>query len=187
MPLMVFDDEEDEPLFAKDIGASNVVDLDSKRPGPKPPLPDDWFADRERRDYQPENMAPIPGQSISIADPVNQSLRLAAQQDFFGICSAILWGSEDREVFGELLRGLVIEFEPTNTFQLHLLAHIADATWNLRRLQGYRKTAFDSGTDQKGRYGMVAGTDFALDEVDRVRKYQASLKKAIETYRQLKD
>lgn len=180
-------DEDDEPLFSQDIGTSNVVPLDSRRAMAKPPLPGQWFADREEGEYNPEDVPYVPGQSIAIYDPANKALQLAREQDFLKICEGILWPGEEENIFGELLRGLVIEFMPKNAFQLHLLANIADCQWSLRRLQNYKQSAYLGNKEQRGRYGMPVGTDYGLDEIGRVRQHQAALKKAIDTYRAVAD
>lgn len=78
----------------------------------------------------------------------DQSLALAEREDFFSMCSSSLWGSERdvgspvRAEFGEMLRGLVQQYQPTNRWQLFLLARVADAAWKLHRLTRLQNSTF---------------------------------------------
>jgi hypothetical protein len=113
---------------------------------------------------------------------------LAQQEDFFGMCEASLWGteadkdSEQRQQFGEMLRGLVLSFKPRTTFHLHLLRNIADIQWTLERATRYRKGIFSARQKQLGQHGMSAGTELGL-EYNRVSlNLMKQLEQAISIY-----
>ena len=115
-------------------------------------------------------------------DPVNAALKLAAQADFFGMCKASLWGNESEVEFGEMLRGLVVQFKPKNSFHLHLLRNIADIQWTLERASRYRKGIYDNRKAERGEHGMSAGTGLGLEYNRVASDLMKQLDRAISTY-----
>ena len=62
---------------------------------------------------------------IIIDEDEEKSLALAETQDFLGMASIGLWGDEAalyQKEYGEMLRGLVEQFLPRNTWELQLLS-----------------------------------------------------------------
>jgi len=95
--------------------------------------------------------------TYSLRTPDNSALSLAEREDFMGMCEDILWGSEDRQKFGEFLRGLIITFLPENRFHLALLKNIAVFQWQLNRHVGTQSNLFEAQAGSRGRYGLPEG------------------------------
>ena len=127
------------------------------------------------------------GTTLSLNDNANKSLTLAHNNRFFDLCEPILWGSEDRELFGEMLRGLVIEFRPTNTFHLHLLRAIAEPTWQLFRASKYKHGVFNHGATTPGLHGLPVGTAQAFEQNKLTDKLLRQLDEAVALYRRTTD
>ena len=122
------------------------------------------------------------GTSISLNDQTNRSLALANRADFLEMCRPSLWGNEDENEFGEMLRGLIITFEPQNEYHLHLLAQIADVQWQLRRAVRYRGGVFAANSDQRNALGMNLGTEKAFDSNSITRKLTEEQHRLIDLY-----
>ena len=127
------------------------------------------------------------GTTITLNDKTNRSLSLAERSRFFEMCKASLWGNEDEAEFGEMLRGLVLTFVPTNEYHLHLLAQIADQQWQLRRAVRYRKGMFDANSDQRNTSGMNLGTEKAFDYNAITRKLTEELHRLVDLYEKVRN
>jgi hypothetical protein len=117
--------------------------------------------------------------------PENRSLALAKHEDFFSMCKDILWGNEDEEIFGELLRGVVTTFLPTDRFQLSMLHNVVAIQWQIQRVVGIQHNLFDRGSTTPGAYRLPQGTHDAMKYGDVMTSLLDNLNTAIETYRSM--
>lgn len=124
--------------------------------------------------------------SFPLANKENSSLSLAARERFDVLCGDILWGSENRQEFGEMLRGLVITFLPETAFHLHLLRNVASCQWQLQRLAAIQANLFDQGKDTVGAFQLPAGTTSAMEFSASSSDLLRDLQRAIATYRSVK-
>lgn len=124
--------------------------------------------------------------TFPLANRENDSLGLAARERFDVMCANILWGSEDHEAFGEMLRSLVVSFLPQNVFQLHLLRNIASAQWQLQRIEAIQHNLFDAGKDTVGAYKLPGGTSDAMEFQGASSNLLRDLQRAISTFRSAK-
>ena len=177
------------PLFERDLGVQQPPPPPAERvrgPAQREPFRDtakvvSFFREQEFDRSLLAKAHPV-GTTISLNDPANKSLTLAHNNRFFDLCEPILWGSEDRELFGEMLRGLVIEFKPTNTFHLHLLRAIAEPTWQLFRASKYKKGVFENGATTAGLHGLPVGTAQAFEQNKLSEKLLRQLDEAVALY-----
>lgn len=144
------------------------------------------FFREQEKDYSALGLAASPGMTISFNDPVNKALQLASQYNFFELCEPILWGSEDRNYFGEMLRGIVISFKPENPMQLFLLRSIVEAMWLLIRATKFKKGVYEHNSNIKGNYGMPLGTEMAFDKSSLTRELNKQLDDAMNLYKKAK-
>ena len=133
------------------------------------------------------SVAPEIGQSFDLQDSSNRSLLLAQRSDFYKMCERSLYGSEDEQRFGELLRALVIRFKPTDEFDLHRLADIADLEWQLHRAVKFRQGLFLSIGKSKTAEGMSLGVEKAFEHNETSDVLRKSLQQAISLYYSCKE
>jgi hypothetical protein len=112
----------------------------------------------------------------------NYSLRVADREGFLQMCRPLLWGSENRNELGELLRGLVQHFLPKNRWQLELLVGVADAAWKLRRLRGLQYALFNAHSTDPGKDGIPNNTLTAMGHEKEVERARNQLRLAVQTY-----
>jgi len=112
----------------------------------------------------------------------NESLALAERERFDEMCSKILWGSEDPEAFGEMLRSLVVSFLPSDSFQLRLLRNVASAQWQLQRIEAIQQNLFLAGAEEIGAYKLPAGTADAMDFSNQASNLLRDLQRSIQIY-----
>ena len=171
----------------------------SKIPLAPPPVPENPSPYFETEDEGLAEDFKLPakyteGEIIMLNDEVNVALKLAARSKFFEMCESSLWGDEEgkdpdnaagqqmKALFGEMLRGLVIQFKPRNEFHLHLLRNVADAQWSLERISKYKKGVYTRNEEKAGSNGMRAGTELGF-EYNRVNsELLGQLEKAINVY-----
>ncbi len=120
--------------------------------------------------------------SFALNNPENDALSLAQREQFDVMCEKILWGSEDKEAFGEMLRSLVISFLPKDSFQLRLLRNIASAQWQLQRIEAIQSNLFSAGAEEMGAYKLPAGTSDAMDFNGQASNLLRDLQRAIQIY-----
>ena len=139
---------------------------------------------------QARSLAELPmvvGQSVRVVDPANRALELAQRHDFFEMCAPVLWGNETqakRELFGELLRSLVVTYLPTGVHDLLNLKSVAAAQWRLNRLLEIQGNLFSAHaeSDERNKQGIPKATTYALEINDQIDKAQAAVARAIDTF-----
>lgn len=184
---MLFEEEDfDDPILDMDIGRKTEEPGEKQETYRKSADIVPFFGKEEDEEFRPPTQF-VPEESIKLGNQGNLSLSLAERADFFGMCKPILWGNEDENLFGEMLRGLVLEFLPENEFHLHLLRNIAEAQWGIERATLYKKGIFDNNTDRPGTHRMPAGTEMGINYNKVTRTMTSQLKTAISIYNQLKD
>lgn len=124
--------------------------------------------------------------SFPLANKENSALNLAARERFDVMCEKVVWGSEDRQAFGEMLRSLVISFQPETTFHLHLLRNVASFQWQLQRIEAIQCNLFDQGKDTVGAFKLPAGTSDAMEFSASASDLLRDLQRAINIYRSAK-
>jgi hypothetical protein len=136
----------------------------------------------------------VEDEPILMEDEINVALRFADRAKFFEMCEASLWGDEEgldpnneygqkmKQLFGEMLRGLVIQFKPRNEMHLHLLSNIADAQWELERIKRYKKSVYTQNEKKAGSNGMRAGTELGFSLNKNSDSALDRLNKAIDVY-----
>lgn len=112
----------------------------------------------------------------------NKALKLALHERFFEMAKSILWGSENEEEFGEMLRSLVVAFLPENRFHLQLLKNIAAIQWNIERFLQTQHNLFEDGAAVRGKHGLPQGTYNALEFRPTLQGLQKDLDLAVSTY-----
>jgi hypothetical protein len=116
--------------------------------------------------------------------PEDRALTLAQTQDFFAMCEHGLWGAEGdlyKQEFGEMLRGLIEEFLPRNTWELQLLSGVAVAAWKVRRLSRTQANVFNAHADSRvtGKHGLPIAVSAAGSLEPELAQAQAGLQSAI--------
>ena len=127
------------------------------------------------------------GQSVSIVDPVNRSLMLAQRYKFLDLCRPLLWGAETEtreELFGELLRSVVVTFLPVGLHDLLSLKAVVAAQWRLNRLLEIQGNLFQahSASQEHDSRGLPRATAYALEMDDQIDQAQAAVANAINAY-----
>lgn len=127
------------------------------------------------------------GQSVAVISPVNRALSVAGQHRFFELCQPILWGEEAssrRELFGELLRSLVVTFLPEGLHDLFSLKAVAAAQWRLNRLLEIQSNLFSahSASQEHDSRGLPRATSYALEVDEQIDKAQKAVTAAVEAY-----
>lgn len=127
------------------------------------------------------------GQSIPLVDPVNKSLMLAQRYKFLDMCRPLLWGAEAQtreELFGELLRSMVVTFLPTGVHDLLSLKAVVAAQWRLNRLLEIQGNLFQahSASQEHDSRGLPRATAYALEMDDQIDQAQAAVSSAINAY-----
>lgn len=141
------------------------------------------YTEDEQESNDNINFSQYAGQTvIPLYDEVNFALKLAAENDFFAMCLDSLWEGESEQQFGEMLRGLVVQFKPRNAFHLHLLRNIADLQWSIERSTRYKKNIFKNRRKEPGNHGMGAGMDIGVEYNHVNRDLLGQLDKAMATY-----
>lgn len=136
-------------------------------------------------DYDPTKLRH--GEVMSTETTPNKSLRLAESSNFLEMCLPVLWGDEKTsqlQAFGELLRGAVISFKPTNTFELHLVKNIVAAQWRVERLYRMQKNVYENEMEdgERGRFGLPKATNLAMELDNEIYLAQKGLRHAIGSY-----
>ena len=183
-----FEEEDfEEPVFRKDIGLKEVENPEGGKDAAYRKSADivPFFARDSEEDFRPPSTY-TPGEVIDLSDNTNKALAFAEQSDFFGLCKPILWGSENEQQFGEMLRGLVIQFLPTNEFHLHLLRNVAETQWALERVTNYKKGIFSNNMDRPGAHGMAAGTQMGIEYTQVTEELSRQLRQFIRMYKEAK-
>lgn len=122
-----------------------------------------------------------------LVSPENKALALATAERFDLMCHDILWGTEDEQAFGEMLRGLVLTFAPNNRFHLQLLRNIAAVQWQLQRIGAVQGNLFENGKGRAGKYGLPVGTLTAMEYRPEASQLLRDLRLAISTYRTVRE
>jgi hypothetical protein len=117
------------------------------------------------------------------SSPENAALALAHREDFFAMCKASLWGAENPNEFGQMLRGLVEAFCPKNRWHLELLANIADAQWRLRRVRKLQGNVFAGTSPESGKHGVSMKTLNAMEYDQAVEEAMRHLAQAVAIYK----
>lgn len=116
------------------------------------------------------------------SSPDNTSLTVAQNARFDEMCSDVLWGSEDTNRFGELLRGAVLTFLPENLYHLQLLKTVVSFSWQLDRLGATQHNLFEAGKGVRGKMGLPQGAIDARSMGPQVSDLLRDLQRAISIY-----
>lgn len=129
----------------------------------------------------PAGANPI-GHVYQFNSPDNISLAVAQNARFDEMCSDVMWGSEDTNKFGELLRGAVLTFLPENLYHLQLLKVVVSLSWQLDRLGATQHHLFEAGKHTRGKMGLPQGAIDARSMSPKVSNLLLDLQRAINIY-----
>lgn len=120
--------------------------------------------------------------SVPLESKDNRALRLAESSHFLEMCEPILWGTESRQEFGEMLRGLVINFLPETYWDLEMLKTVAWCQWQINRAVRVQRSVYTNGTPDPDQSGLPKRTRDAYGVAKELDFLQNSLNQAIRNY-----